>query len=289
MTTQASVAPLDRAPAPETPFFFPSGDRPLYAVHHAPVAGRANAPVVVHCHSLGVEQVTCYRAEVLCARAAAAAGFPVLRYHARGHGDSAGDFADATLARLIEDALAAAREALRRSGATHVIWLGVRFGALVAASALPLGPPAAGLALWEPVQSPRDYFRAQLRGLLYSQVAEGRKPTETVDDLFARLDRDGAVDVHGYYLHRALADSVRDVTLARRLETWNGPTFLAQIEQRRSLAPAHAALAEALAARGAKVETMRVPEEPGWHMVANPAWTSPELVAATAEWLRAVA
>jgi pimeloyl-ACP methyl ester carboxylesterase len=244
---------------------------------------------VVHCHSLGVEQVTCYRAEVLFARAAAAAGFPVLRYHARGHGDSAGDFAAVTLESLTEDALAAAAEALRRSGATRVVWLGVRFGGLVAAAALPRGPEAAGLALWEPVHAPRDYFRAQLRGLLYSQVAEGKKPSATVDDLMARLDGDGHVDVHGYYLHRALADSVRDESLPRRLESWRGPTFLAQIEQRRSFSPAHTALVESLTARGARVETMKVPEEPGWHMVANPAWTSPELVAATAEWLRAVA
>src|SRR5262245_44836634 len=207
MTAHAPAAPPDRAAAAEIPFFFSSGDRPLYAVYHAPVPGRAGAPAVVHCHSLGVEQVTCYRAEVLCARAAAAAGFPVLRYHARGHGDSAGDFAAVTLESLTQDALAAAGEVLRRSGAEQVVWVGVRFGALVAAAALERGPRAAGLALWEPVHAPLDYFRGQLRGLLYSQVAEGKKPSATVDDLLAEMEREGQVDVHGYYLHRTLAAS----------------------------------------------------------------------------------
>src|SRR5262245_11836680 len=110
----------------ETPIFFASGDRPLYAVYHPPARPRPGAPVVVHCHGLGVEQITAYRVEVNCARRAAIAGLPAFRYHARGHGDSAGDFAAVTLESLVEDALAAASEATRRSGATRVVWLGVR-------------------------------------------------------------------------------------------------------------------------------------------------------------------
>src|SRR5262245_23560899 len=160
-----AVAPLPGdaaapAPATETPLFFDSGDRPLYAVHHAPRAPRRDAPVLVHCHSLGVEQLTSYRAEVLLARAAADRGFPVFRWHARGHGDSAGDFADVTLERLTEDALVAAAEARRRSGAARIAWLGLRFGALTAARAALQTKGSAGLALWEPVHHGLDYFRA---------------------------------------------------------------------------------------------------------------------------------
>lgn len=289
MKSTALAAPPVRAPAPETPLLFTSGERPLYAVYHAPVPGRDGAPVVVHCHSIGVEQVTCYRAEVLSARAAAASGFPVFRYHARGHGDSAGDFADVTLEGLIEDALAAGAEALRRSGASRVIWLGVRFGALVAAGARARGPETAGLALWEPVHHSVDYFRGQLRGLIYSQVAEGRKPSATADELLERVTSQGQMDVHGYFLHKALADSARDHPLASQLEGWSGPTLIAQIQARRRFSTAHAALAEALGARGARVTTFQVGEEPGWHMVSNPAWESTPLVRATEEWLRAVA
>lgn len=289
MTIAAPSVPPDRAQAPETPLSFTSGDRPLYGVFHAASPGRAGAPVVIHVHSLGVEQVTCYRAEVLAARAAAAAGFPVFRYHARGHGDSAGDFAAVTLQSLTEDALAAAGEATRRSGATRVIWLGVRFGALAAAAALPHGPEAAGLILWEPVHAPHDYFRGQLRSLIFSQVAEGKKPPEGVEEMLARVESDGQVDVHGYYLHRALVESARGETLAARLASWNGPTFLAQIEARRRLSAGHTALGEALGARGARVTTVQIGEEPGWHMISNPAWESPALVRATAEWLHALA
>src|SRR5690349_3963328 len=89
------------AAATETPFFFAVQGIPVYAVLHAAAVARAGAPVVVHVHGLGVEQITLYRQEVLAARAAAALGYPVFRYHARGHGDSAGASADVTRASLV--------------------------------------------------------------------------------------------------------------------------------------------------------------------------------------------
>jgi pimeloyl-ACP methyl ester carboxylesterase len=245
--------------------------------------------VIVHCHGLGVEQITAYRAEVLAARAAAAAGFHVFRHHARGHGDSAGDFASVTLESLAADARAAAAEAKRRSGASDVAWLGVRFGALVAASAIAGGAPARALALWEPVHRPLEYFRAMARGVLFSQVAEGRKPDVTVEGMLARVEREGRVDIHGYFLHRAVYESSRGADLARLLEGFAGPLFLAQIQGRPRLTPANAALAAALEKRGARVDTMCVAEEPGWHFISNPAWECPALVARMKEWLDALA
>jgi alpha/beta superfamily hydrolase len=282
-------APAAPGTASETPLFFASGDRPLYAVLHAPRVARPGAPVVIHCHSLGVEQLTVYRAEVLLARAAAERGFPVLRWHARGHGDSAGDFADVTLESLTEDALAAAREARARTGARRIVWLGVRFGALTAARAAVAAEGAAGLALWEPVHHGLDYFRAHLRGWLFSEVAAGRRPGVTADDLLARVASDGQVDVHGYYLHRAIVESARGEVLATRLEPWKAATLVAQIQSRPRLSPANEALASALRQRGAEVTTLAVAEEPGWQFISNPAWECAPLVQQTVEWLDALA
>jgi pimeloyl-ACP methyl ester carboxylesterase len=281
--SEASVAP------PEAPLFFTSGDRPIYGVYHAPRSARLDAPALVHCHSLGVEQLTIYRAEVLLARAAAAAGFPVFRWHARGHGDSAGDFADVTLDGMAEDALAAATEARARSGASRIVWLGVRFGALVAARVALRAPGSAGLALWEPVHSGHDYIRAHLRGWLFSEVAAGRRPGVTADEQLERVLAEGKVDVHGYELHRAIVESARGEALARRLETWKGPTLIAQIQARPRLSPANEGLASALRQSGAAVTTMAVAEEPGWQFISNPAWESAALVRQTVEWLDALA
>jgi hypothetical protein len=233
--------------------------------------------------------VTSYRAEVRNAQAAARLGLPVLRFHARGHGDSAGDFADVTLASLVDDALAAAACARDLSGSRRVAWLGVRFGALVAAEAVRREGDAAALVLWEPVHRPPEYFRSMLRGMLYSQVAQGRRPDASVDDLIGAIAREGRIDVHGYYLHRALFDSARDADLAASLSAWAGPTLLCQVQVRQRLWSPHAALAHALAGRGVKVATAQVHAEPGWHFVSNPPWLGEGLVERTAEWLDALA
>jgi pimeloyl-ACP methyl ester carboxylesterase len=274
---------------------------PVYAVFHAAVPGQPDAPVVVHVHAVGVEQLTLYRQEVLAARAAAARGFPVLRYHARGHGDSAGSAADVTLASLVADARAAADEARRRSGRMRVVWLGVRLGALLAAVA---GGPgsgrddAAGFVLWEPAAKPADFFRQQLRTLLFSRVAGGQKPDATVDQLLERIEEEGSVDVLGYSLQRTLLRSFDGASLEASLAGCGVPVLLVQVQARAKLSPAHAALAEALgsstdaagaARRRAAVTTALVQDEPGYQLMSNPAWSSDQLTRITMEWLDALA
>ncbi len=265
---------------------------PLYAVFHSAAPGRRQAaPVVVHVHGLGVEQITLYRQEVLAARAAAARGIPVLRYHSRGHGDSAGSSADVTLETLVADARAAADEARRRSGRAHVVWLGVRLGALVAALA---GGPGSGrydtegFILWEPVAKPEDFFRQQLRTLLFSQVAGGKKPDATVNQLLDRLDHEGSLDVFGYTLQRSLVRSFAGHTLDAALTGGRARVLLAQVQTRARLAPAHAQLIDALGG-AALVTTAMVRQEPGYQLMSNPAWSSDELTRLTMEWLDALA
>jgi pimeloyl-ACP methyl ester carboxylesterase len=278
-------------PAPtstETPFFLASGDRPVYAVFHDARRSRPGAPGIVVCSSIGLEQLTSYRNEVLAARALADQGFPVLRYHPRGHGDSAGDFADVTVTSLIADARAAGAWLRERAGADRIAWLGVRFGALAAAGAV-MAESGAALALWEPVQRPLEYFRAWLRGILFSSVSHGERPAATVDEMLANVERDGMLDVHGYHFHRALLASARELSLESVLAGWSGPALLVQMQQRRSVAPAHEAFAAALRQRGAAVTIAQVNEEPGWHFLQNPAVESPSLVQATVEWFDAVA
>lgn len=284
-----SVFPT-RAVAPETPFFFESNGRPCYAVCHAAAPDSHAASVVVHVHGLGVEQITLYRQETLAARAAASHGYPSLRYHSRGCGDSAGDSASITLSTLVEDARAAADEAKRRTGATRVIWLGVRFGAIVAALAAGGRTDTAGFVLWEPIAKGMDQFRGQLRGMLFSSVAGGKKPDSTVEQLFERIARDGGVDVHGYILYRELLESCRDADLVSALAAaGEHPVQLLQIQQRGRLAPGHAQVLEALAARGVRAGSACIAEEPGYQLMSNPAWQSDAVTRATVEALRAMA
>lgn len=279
MTAGPSPAP---DAAREVPALLPAGEHALYTVLHAAAPSRV---VVVHCHSVGVEQLTLYRAEVDAARAVAAAGIPVLRFHARGHGDSSGDFADVTVGSLEEDALAAGRHALAATGAARIVWLGVRLGGLVAARAARACGETAGLVLWEPVAEPEAYFRGQLRALLFSEAAQGRRSGLTVETLRARLESEGAVDLRGYLLHRTLVASASGESLAAALAGFRQPTLLVQIQKRGSLAPELERLRATLEAQQTPLRVALVRDEPGWHFYTNLAWESAELAAVTRDWL----
>jgi hypothetical protein len=164
-------------------------------------------------------------------------------------------------------------------------------GALVAALA---GGPrsgrddAAGFILWEPVAAPAEFFRQLLRTILFSQVAGGEKPNATVDELLARLEREGQLDVFGYTLQRSLVRSFAEGSLAEALVGARVPVLLAQVQARARLAPGHAQLAQALQAT-TRVTTAAIHSEPGYQQMSNPAWQSDALTRATTEWLDALA
>lgn len=270
------------------PYFFASDERPLYAFFCPAAKARPDAPAVVACHSVGLEHAVPTRMLALIVREAAALGLPAMLFHSRGHGDSSGDFADVTLDGLVEDAISAADSIRERSGAERVVFLGVRFGTIVAATALSRYPDSAGLALWEPVHRGADYFRQFVRGLLFAAVARGHKLSETADDVLKRVERDGRADIHATYLHSKFYLSSRGVDLSATIKDWRGPTMLAQIQPRMSMTPDNQALIAALEERGARVNALRIAEEPGWQFWRTP-WVSTQVLEQTRAWLDGLA
>jgi len=269
------------------PFFFESGGRPLYGVYYPPTVAPTRATALVTCHSFGLEHTVPARMLGLAARRAAMLGYPALVYHSRGHGDSAGDFAELTFETMVEDALAAAAQVAARSGARSIVWLGVRFGALVAAAASQRMPTTA-LALWEPAHRGNAFFRQLLRGLLFAQVARGHNSGATVDQLITRIEQEGKADVHASYIHAKFYRSAVEVSLAALLDGWRGPTLLTQIQQRLNLAAEHSGLVKALESAGARVTVANIRDDPGWQFW-RPVWTSPALLDATGGWLNELA
>jgi pimeloyl-ACP methyl ester carboxylesterase len=115
---------------------------------------------VVICKPFGYEATCAHRSLGAFAQAAAAAGFPTLRFDYGGTGDS-GDI-DPTanqLALWTEDVLAAVNELQRRSGVAKVCLLGFRFGALLAMLAARQCPEVTALIAVAPVLSGRRYLR----------------------------------------------------------------------------------------------------------------------------------
>ena len=274
----------------EQPLWFSSrGGVPLYGVFHRAQTDDEAAAVVLFCHSLGLDHLVSWRMEVLAARAIAAHGYPAFSYHARGHGDSAGSFADVTFETLVTDALEAAEQARQLSGASRIVWIAIRFGALVASTAMRRRDDAAGLALWEPVHRGADHFRALMRRLLFFEVANGRRPALTVDGMIERLGREGEIPLAAEWLHERLYRSAIAADLTRNLDGWHGPTMLAQVQKRELLSTDNTALLESLERMGARVTPIAVVEQPTWENPAEPWWTSARLVEETKGWLDGVA
>ncbi|HJU10263.1 MAG TPA: hypothetical protein VJ728_05270 [Candidatus Binataceae bacterium] len=272
----------------EIPFFFAAG-RPLYGAFHPTDGSHSQNPVVVFCHAVGTEHMLTQRIEVLGARAVATVGFPAFRYNARAHGDSAGNPRDLTFEDLVTDACAAADMARELSGASRVIWVGLRFGCLIAAEAIRRRGDASALALWEPLHTGMDYFRSLVRATLFTQIAKGKRPGATADDMLKQLERDGELAVVGAFVYRAFYQSARDADLARSLQDWRGDTLIAQVQSRRQFSANNERLRSTLEQRegGGKVAAVLVTQEPAWSMlpIARPQWTSDALLTATKEWL----
>src|SRR5262249_11701387 len=134
-------------------------------------SGPARAGVVI-CPPLDAEMTRTYRREVLAARALARAGIAVLRFHYVGTGNTAGDGAEVTLAAMREDAVHAARTLMEEANTEALMFLGVRWGALVATfAAQSFGGRPVGL--WEPVIDPTAYFRNILRARLMQDLTAG--------------------------------------------------------------------------------------------------------------------
>jgi alpha/beta superfamily hydrolase len=271
----------------ELPLFFTSGSQVLYGALCTPEAAGRDDRVVVFCHSLGVEHMVSQRMEVLGTRAAAQAGCAAFRYDSRAHGDSAGNLGDLTFSDLVDDACAAADYARMLSGASRIVWAGIRFGCLIAAAAIGRRDDTAALALWEPLHLGSDYFRSAIRTTFFCHVAKGKRPGETVDEHLKRLESDGVLPVVGTYLYSPLSRSAHDVELGRSLLSWSGDTLIAQVQRRPTLSTSNERLRSQVKQRGGKVTVVLISHEPAWAMLplVQPQWTSESLLSATMEWL----
>jgi pimeloyl-ACP methyl ester carboxylesterase len=274
-------------PPGERPLHFTSGGRPLYGVFHPAATPSCEDRVLIFCHSLGIEHMVTQRMQVLGARLAAKAGFAAFRYDARAYGDSAGDPENLTLADLVQDACVAADCARELSGASRLIWLGVRFGCFIAAEAIARRNDAAALALWEPLHHGEDFFRAALRAMFFCELAEGKRPAATVDDLLKKLQAGGVLPVVGTYIHYSLYHTAHAADLSHSLQNWSGNTLIAQVQHRPTLSQKNERLRSEIQQRGGKVTIALIGQEPPWSMLplSYPQWTSESLLDNTKEWL----
>lgn len=205
----------------------------------------------VLCHSFGMEQVHLYRLEVHVARALSAAGFPVLRFHSPGYGDSQGTAADVSLSSHLAGAADAAELLGAEDGVERVGLMGARFGGTVAAmTADRLGLSL--LALWEPVINGQRYMRDFLWRRVFSTLASGEVAGDLTGapELMRQLRSGGWADVNGFLMREQVFDEISGIDLLRDLRSFTGATLVLSVARSAEPTPGVAKLAERLRGLG---------------------------------------
>jgi alpha-beta hydrolase superfamily lysophospholipase len=219
-----------------SPFWFGPADRPLFGWLHRPASGEARGGVVL-CPPLGIEAICVYFTYRTLAVRLAEAGLAVLRFDYDGTGDSFGDQEEPGRTEAWEASVDAALRALELTGVGSVGLVGMRIGALLAASAAARRFGALdALVLWDPCVSGRSFLREQRAFRMLSIGGDDageavdapgmRFSPETVETL-GRLNLPG---VEGPLARRVLVLEDPDRPRSKRLATRLGRTAVEWVE-----------------------------------------------------------
>ncbi len=211
-------------PPSATPFWFGPSDRPLFGWLHLPADGMVRGGVVL-CQPLGIEAICVYFSYRTLADRLAQLGLAVLRFDYDGTGDSAGGETDPDRLPSWLASLTTATDYLTATGVGQVGMVGIRMGALLAATEAVRRQGVDALVLWDPCLSGRTFLREQrfLRLLATEDQERGdtaveapgiRFEAETVKEL-ADLDMTGTA---GPMAARALVLTPPGRSRPRRLE-----------------------------------------------------------------------
>jgi pimeloyl-ACP methyl ester carboxylesterase len=180
----------------------------------------------VSCHSYGMEHIDLMGLERTVARRLARAGYPTLRFHCQGYGDSQSPPGTATLSSQVRDTQDAAAWAAEHLGASRIGLIGWKFGALVVAQAFETVDPSHVVLAAPPVSGAR-YMSELLRGFAFKEWS-GEDAGANAGDLRARLEAEGELDLAGLRLPEEAFREASGASLAP-LETFRGTCLIMQI------------------------------------------------------------
>ncbi len=265
-------------------FFLPALPGQRLCIHHAPQGPVRGA--LLYLHPWAEEMNKARRMAALQSRALAAAGYAVLQIDLHGCGDSSGDFADASWAGWVDDALAGAHWLQARyPQATLWLW-GLRAGCLLAAEASPRLATPCHFLFWQPAPLGKLLLQQfmRLRAAADMQQADAKA---TLDRLRLDLAEGRPVDIAGYRLPPALATGLEQASL-RPPEGASHMVWL-ELSTREDVAllPASTPRIEAWRSAGHTVDARVVPGPAFWQ--TQEIEDAPALIPATLDALAALA
>lgn len=276
-TTSTHAVPL----ISEKPFFFQNGGYTLFGVLHRPDPIVTLPQGFVFCHPCFEEKLWAHRVYVGMARELARRGFPVLRFDYMGHGDSEGDFEQATVATRLSD-IACAVQALRNeAGVADVGLLGLRFGGSLAALSADTLPGITRLVLWDPMVDGAAYMQEVLLSNLATQSAVHQKILNTREELVTQMQAGQTVNIEGYGLTHAFYAETSAIRLERP-HSYSGPCLVVQIGRANQKPKRNF---EALSAGYPAGDLVLCTEEPFWKEIKVYCPRAENLYQVTLDWL----
>lgn len=270
----------------ETPFFFPVAGQELFGILHRPTIAPSRLGFVF-CHPFAEEKLWAHRVYVSLARDFAARGHTVLRFDHMGHGDSDGEFQDASVATHLRD-IEAAVGRLREEcpGLDEVGLLGLRLGGTFAALSAERLPGIDRLVLWDPIVDGGRYMQEVLRSNLTSQLAAYGKVVQDRKALVESLNEGKSINVDGYEIGREFYEQASAIELSSGSTAFGGDVLVLQVGK-----PGQPARKDLLALQehylGAQLEVCV--EEPFWREIKPFYARAEHLSAATFAWLQGTA
>ncbi len=202
----------------ETPLFFDGEHGRLFGVLHEPdpaVRAVGSPPTLgfVFCHPFAEEKLIAHRVLVNLARRLAREGVWCLRFDEIGHGDSEGNFEDATIETRLSDIHSAVELLRARAQVSRLGLLGVRFGATLAALAAARSSGIEALAMVSPIVQGEPYVQQWLRSNLATQLAMYGEVRKDRRQLVEELRTGQTVNVDGYLLTGRLYEQLVELDL----------------------------------------------------------------------------
>lgn len=213
----------------------------------------------VLCHAFGPEQLHLARADAVLARRLAAVGFPVLRFHGSGYGDSGRSMQDISVSSHVADGEEGARFLREATEVERVGFVGSRLGAAIALrlaehTAAPL------VAVWKAIPNGANYARDLLRSQVVHEIVHGAagergRPDrgDAMRELREALERDGRADIKGFPLSRLAYEELDSLDVIPELTSFTGAALVGSVTRGDRPDPAASAVAKHLRDLGARV------------------------------------
>lgn len=193
---------------PVEPFFLPSPEGTLFAVHHRPAPAARVRGHMLCIAPFNEEMNRCRSMITQQAQAWASFGIGTLLLDLLGTGDSAGGFDEARWPIWLNNLRQAKAWLDEQPGGCIGLW-GIRLGAILGAELhSTLADPRLALILWQPVLDGKVHMTQFMRVKIAAQMDRTDLPKETTGSMRAALSAGRPIEVAGYAMAPELVNAI---------------------------------------------------------------------------------